>query len=195
MEKVNKVVRHGLEMRQFFDFKIKMNSWYPRHMNKGFLQVQAKLHAVDCLVEVHDARIPLSGRNSRLSDLGIIKPSVLVMNKVDLIDSSYVKAIQTKMHEEGVQVLFSNCKVSNDKGVKQLVPSILEQIKNSERFNRCSRPEYTVMVIGIPNVGKSSIINALRNFNLKLKKASAVGGVPGVTRSVLTKIKVRQCHG
>ena len=179
-------------MRKVFDTsKLKINSWYPRHMNAGMHQVKGKLHSVDYIIHVHDARIPFTGRNSNLSDMSLARPSCLVFNKIDLISPHHLDTIKKRVYDEsGEDVTFNNCKVSGHQGVKTLMPRIIQGIQNSDRYNRSSRKEYHLMVMGIPNVGKSSLINALRNHYTKSKNAAVVGARPGVTRAVLTKIRV-----
>lgn len=80
---------------------------------------------------------------------------------------------------------FRNCE-----GMKKIIPLAVELIKNSNRFNRAEEKEHAIMIIGVPNVGKSSLINILRNRHLHKKGASKVGAVAGITRSVLTRIKI-----
>lgn len=75
-------------------------------------------------------------------------------------------------------------------GIKKIVPLAIDLIKNSNRFNRAEDTEHSIMVIGVPNVGKSSLINILRNRHLNKKAASQVGAVAGITKSVLTRIKI-----
>lgn len=87
-------------------------------------------------------------------------------------------------------VLYTNCKDLTCSGLKKLVPTITRLIKESDRYNRAENTEFGVMVIGVPNVGKSSVINALRNRHLRRAKAAAVGAIAGITRSVQNEIKV-----
>ncbi|KAF8782912.1 Mitochondrial GTPase 1 like protein [Argiope bruennichi] len=83
-----------------------------------------------------------------------------------------------------ILVLNKNCKASIKGGVNKVVPTAIDLIKNSENYNRENSRNFSLMVIGIPNVGKSSLINRLRNIHLNRKKASAVGATPGITKSV-----------
>lgn len=87
-------------------------------------------------------------------------------------------------------MILTNCKDQKCDGIKRLVPRAIELIKNSDRFNRSEEKEHNIMIIGVPNVGKSSLVNHLRNRHLNKKGASAVGAVAGITRSVLTRIKI-----
>lgn len=165
--------------------------WFPGHMGKGLKQMQQKLRSVDCIVEVHDARIPLSGRNADFKyTVSGVKPHILVLNKVDLIDKKFKSRILDKLKPDYKHVLFTNCKDQRCNGVKELFPLARDLIQKSNRYNREVEEDFNLMIIGVPNVGKSSLINALRAKFLNKGKASPVGAVPGITRSVLQRIKM-----
>lgn len=169
--------------------------WYPGHMGKGMKQMQQKLKSVDCIIEVHDARIPLSGRNTDFHyTLTSAKPSILVLNKKDLVERSAHSKIVARIKSDSEfpteNVLMTNAKDQRCDGIKKLVPKAIELIKNAERFNRSEEKEHSIMIIGVPNIGKSSLVNILRNRHLNKKAASHVGAVAGITRSVLTRIKI-----
>lgn len=85
--------------------------WFPGHMDKGMKQMQHKLRSVDCIIEVHDARVPLSGRNLEFKYrvLGI-KPHILALNKSDLIEKKHVPRIKERLKDNCPHVLFTNCK-------------------------------------------------------------------------------------
>lgn len=185
-------MRLAVLLRRPYDFgQREVAHWFPGHMAKGLKQMKAKLSKVDCIVEVHDARIPLSGRNPLFKEYLGIKPHLLVLNKVDLADLSHQKRITTQLEIQGVgKVIYTDC--IREENIKQIVPAITERIGSNPRFNRAETPEISIMVTGIPNVGKSSLINALRRTHLKKGKASKVGGEPGITRSVLYKIQVSE---
>lgn len=170
-------------------------TWFPGHMNKGLRQMQQKLKTVDLVIEVHDARIPFSGRNQELKNtVTNVKPHILVLNKKDLIDPRLFGPItkQIREDEEIEHVLFTNCKDHQCQGVRRIMPLAKKLIVESERYNRAGVKEFCMMIIGVPNVGKSSIINVLRNRHLKKTGASQVGGVAGITRSVLNRIKIAE---
>ncbi|XP_032346459.1 mitochondrial ribosome-associated GTPase 1 isoform X2 [Camelus ferus] len=144
--------------------------WFPGHMAKGLKRMQSSLKLVDCIIEVHDARIPLSGRNPLFQETLGLKPHLLVLNKMDLADLKEQQKIIHHLEGEGLNnVIFTNC--VKDENVKQNL-------------------EYCIMVIGVPNVGKSSLINSLRRQHLRKGKATRVGGEPGVTRAVMSRIQV-----
>lgn len=185
-------MRLAVLLRRPYDFgQREVAHWFPGHMAKGLKQMKAKLSKVDCIVEVHDARIPLSGRNPLFKEYLGIKPHLLVLNKVDLADLSNEKRIAAQLQKQGVgKVIYTDC--IREENIKQIVPAIIERIGSNPRFNRAETPEISIMVTGVPNVGKSSLINSLRRIHLKKGKASKVGGVPGITRSVLYKIQVSE---
>ncbi|XP_041032335.1 mitochondrial ribosome-associated GTPase 1 isoform X2 [Carcharodon carcharias] len=182
----------ALRIRQSFDFGNRdLAKWFPGHMAKGLKKMQASLKKVDCIIEVHDARIPLSGRNPVFEKTLGARPHLLVLNKMDLADLTNKQRILRELEQQGIQnVLFTDCLRDRDLHIKKIVPAVTELIQKGDRFHRAENLEYCLMVIGVPNVGKSSLINAMRRMYLKKGKASRVGGEPGVTRAVLTKIQV-----
>lgn len=178
--------------RSAFDFGGRdVAHWFPGHMAKGLKQMRANLKNVDCIIEIHDARIPFSGRNPVFQETLDVRPHLLVLNKMDLADMPQKQRILKQLHRNGVpHVLFTDSRKQRDENVKKLVPKVLEILDNHPRFNRYENPDFCLMVIGVPNVGKSSLINSLRRTYLKKGRASRVGGEPGITRAVLTKIQV-----
>uniref|UniRef100_A0AAR2KVB5 Mitochondrial GTPase 1 n=1 Tax=Pygocentrus nattereri TaxID=42514 RepID=A0AAR2KVB5_PYGNA len=150
----------------------------------GLKQMRASLRKVDL-------HIPFSGRNPLFQENLDVRPHLLVLNKMDLADTSKKWSILKQLERDGVKnVLFTDCLKQRDDSVKKIVPLVTELIHNASRFHREEDRSYCLMVIGVPNVGKSSLINALRRTNLKKGKASRVGGEPGITKAVLTKIQV-----
>lgn len=167
--------------------------WFPGHMGKGLKKMQHKVRSVDCVIEVHDARIPLSGRNSNFKyTVSGVKPHILVLNKKDMIEKQLIPKIQGRLKEEYKHVVFTNCKDQKCEGVNSLFPLAKNLIENSNRYNREGAEDHCIMMIGVPNVGKSSLINALRNRFLHKGNAAPVGAVPGITRSVMHKIKLSE---
>ncbi|XP_073408181.1 mitochondrial ribosome-associated GTPase 1 isoform X5 [Dendrobates tinctorius] len=179
-------------LQRSFDFgQREVARWFPGHMAKGLKQMRAKLGKVDCIVEVHDARIPFSGRNPLFKEYLGLKPHLLILNKMDLADLSHEKRIVTHLEKHGDRnVIYTDC--IRDGNINKVVPAITELIGNNPRFNRALSLDISIMVTGIPNVGKSSLVNALRRMHLRKGKASKVGGEPGITRSVLYKIQVSE---
>uniref|UniRef100_F7D246 Mitochondrial ribosome-associated GTPase 1 n=1 Tax=Equus caballus TaxID=9796 RepID=F7D246_HORSE len=169
--------------------------WFPGHMAKGLKKMQSSLKLVDCIIEVHDARISFGGRNPLFQETLGLKPHLLVLNKMDLADLKERQKIIRHLEGEGLKnVIFTNC--VKDENVKQIVPMVTELIGSSYRYHRGESLEYCIMVIGVPNVGKSSLINSLRRQHLRKApfcpagKATRVGGEPGITRAVMSRIQV-----
>ncbi|XP_071952630.1 mitochondrial ribosome-associated GTPase 1-like [Antedon mediterranea] len=181
--------------RQIFQFgSTDLTHWFPSHMAKGMKKMMATLKKVDLVVEVHDARIPIAGRNTILKELMGVRPSLLVLNKMDLADLDKTKMIIDNLREEreNKQMMFCECLTQHSRSAKKVMPKIVEIIESSERYNRDEEVEYSILCTGIPNVGKSSLINAMRRLHLKKGRGTSTAPTPGVTRSVLHKIKVNE---
>ncbi|XP_078246757.1 mitochondrial ribosome-associated GTPase 1 isoform X1 [Pogona vitticeps] len=180
----------SLRWRERFDFGGRdVAHWFPGHMARGLKDMQRHLRQVDCLLEVHDARIPFSGRNPLLQETLGIRPHLLVLNKMDLADLTHKERILQHLEQQGFRnTIFADC--LKDENVNKMVPILTELISDSMRYQRSENPESSIMVVGVPNVGKSSVINSIRRLHLKKGKASLVGGAPGITRAVLTRIQV-----
>lgn len=168
--------------------------WFPGHMGKGMQQMEKKLKTVDCLIEVHDARIPISGRYADFKNtLCGLKPHIFVLNKIDLADKTYIAPAIDRLNKEGIRnIVQTNLKDETCQESKRILPLMQQLIGDSNRFNRAQEADFCVMVMGVPNVGKSSLINRLRNTHLRKAKAAPVGGVAGITRSVMNKIKISE---
>ncbi|PNJ30119.1 MTG1 isoform 3 [Pongo abelii] len=109
--------------------------WFPGHMAKGLKKMQSSLKLVDCIIEVHDARIPLSGRNPLFQETLGLKPHLLVLNKMDLADLTEQQKIMQHLEGEGLKnVIFTNC--VKDENVKQIIPMVTELIGRSHRYHR-----------------------------------------------------------
>jgi ribosome biogenesis GTPase A len=190
---ISKIVSTAQQFRKSFTLKNKsVMHWFPGHMGKGVKEMQKRLKSVDCIIEMHDARIPFSGRNPDVfQSISGLKPHVLVYNKSDLAEGRLEGIIVNKYKEKGFKnVVFTNCKSAKCPGVKSLIPLIQREVADSCRHNRSENQDICLMVIGVPNVGKSSLINVLRNRYLLKSNAAHVGAAPGITRSVGFKIKV-----
>ncbi|XP_036402846.1 mitochondrial ribosome-associated GTPase 1 [Megalops cyprinoides] len=190
--RLQQILRNASKFRAVFDFGDReIAHWFPGHMAKGMKQMKANLKKVDCIIEIHDARIPFSGRNPLFQESLDVRPHLLILNKMDLADPSSKQKVLKQLEKDGVEnVLFTDSLRQIDDSIKKIVPLVTELIESRPRFHREEDINYCLMVIGVPNVGKSSLINALRRTNLKKGKASKVGGEPGITKAVLTRIQV-----
>jgi ribosome biogenesis GTPase A len=153
--------------------------WFPGHMTKTKRQIEASLKLVDAVAEIIDARIPVSSRNPVLSQLIQNKPRVILMNKCDMADSTQTSRWIEYYKSKGIPAIPIDCRTGRGlNGFIPLIKSVLsDRIASWEAKGMVCR-QIRIMVVGIPNVGKSSLINRLG----KNSKAN-VEDRPGVTRS------------
>ena len=152
-------------------------NWYPGHMAKTRRQITEDLKLVDIVVEIIDARIPISSRNPDIKSITAKKKKLIVLNKSDLSNPGQNEKWVKYFKEKGIEAVLVDS--NNGKGIKECVGKIKEIYnQDKEGYSNKGRigKSIRIMVIGIPNVGKSSFINRLT------KKTSAkVGNKPGVT--------------
>lgn len=152
--------------------------WYPGHMTKAKRMMQENIKLIDLIIEVTDARIPLSSRNPDIDELGKNKARLILLNKADLADDHKTEQWMEYFREKGYYAVTINAK--NGTGIKSILPVIMESCKEKiERDRRrgiLNRP-VRAMVVGIPNVGKSTFINAFAG-----KACTKTGNKPGVTK-------------
>ncbi|XP_014822146.1 PREDICTED: mitochondrial ribosome-associated GTPase 1 isoform X2 [Calidris pugnax] len=118
-----------------------------------------------------------------------IRPHVLVLNKMDLADPRRQPTVLEHLKQQGYShVVFTDCQ--RDGNIRKIIPLVAKLLGDSPRYHRAESTAHSILVIGVPNVGKSSLINSLRRLHLKKGKATAVGGEPGITKAVLTRIQV-----
>lgn len=152
--------------------------WFPGHMTKTRRMIEADLKLVDAVVEIIDSRIPDSSRNPIINELVQNKPRIILMNKCDYADDKMTEQWKKHYQNQGYAVLCCDCR--SGKGLNGFVPllkkqlhEVLEKRRQKGMIGRALR----VMVLGIPNVGKSSFINRMSG-----SKKTQVGDRPGVTR-------------
>ena len=156
----------------------KMNiQWYPGHMTKTRRQIEADLKQVDAVCEIVDARIPVSSRNPDIDSICGNKPRILVLNRMDLADPAATKKWMAYFRKKGMAVIATDCKTR--RGIADFTPAA--RLACAEKLERdaargMNRP-LRVMVVGIPNVGKSTIINQISG-----RKGAKAENRPGVTR-------------
>ena len=153
-------------------------NWYPGHMKKATRMMEESLRLVDAVVELRDARIPESSRNPDIDRIAVGKPRLIILNRADLADPNVTAQWRQALSGEGVMALEMDCK--SGKGVNAFPAAartlLRELIERSEAKGKVGRP-LRFMVLGIPNVGKSSFINRLAG-----RKAAQTSDRPGVTR-------------
>lgn len=134
--------------------------WFPGHMHKGIKDLEQSLSRIDGIIEIHDARVPHSGRNTQLYKRLVAgyKPHLLILNKSDLADPNYltksVKYLQSE--QSNTQVVHTSLSSIQLPELTKMFGGLLEQIVDLPRYTRTSMPEYNIVVCGIPNVGKST---------------------------------------
>jgi len=151
--------------------------WYPGHMTKTRRQIEADLKQVDAVCEIVDARIPMSSRNPDIDAICGNKPRIIVLNRMDLADPAATKKWAAYFKAKGMAVISTDCKTR--RGISDFTPAA--RIACKEKLERdaargMNRP-LRVMVVGIPNVGKSTLINQISG-----RKGAKAENRPGVTR-------------
>lgn len=149
-------------------------NWYPGHMKKTKELIKENMKMVDAVIEVIDARIPVSSRNPIIDELVKSKPKIIALNKSDLADGEASKVWAERFRNEGNRVLLMNC--MNGRGIKELF-GILEKMEAQKNKDKVRQKPYRLMIVGVPNVGKSSLINRMTG-----KKSTRTGDRPGVTK-------------
>ena len=152
--------------------------WYPGHMTKAKRQMQEDIKLIDLIIELVDARIPLSSRNPDIDQLGQNKARLILLNKSDLADERQNEAWTKYFLEKGYQVAKINARergsLKSLQGV--IMEACKEKIERDKRRGIKNRP-IRAMVVGIPNVGKSTFINSFAG-----KAVAKTGNKPGVTK-------------
>ena len=152
--------------------------WFPGHMSKARRQVQENLKHVDFVTILVDARLPLSSQNPMLTKIVGDKPKLLILNKADLADSNRTKEWRTYFKSQGIKTLVINSKEqSTVKLVTDAAKSLMADKIQRLRERGIQKETLRTMIIGIPNAGKSTLMNRLAG-----KKIAVVGNKPGVTK-------------
>lgn len=152
--------------------------WFPGHMSKARRQVQENLKHVDFVTILVDARLPLSSQNPMLTKIVGDKPKILILNKADLADDNRTKEWRTYFKSQGIKTLAINSKEqSTVKLVTDAAKSLMTEKIQRLRERGIQKETLRTMIIGIPNAGKSTLMNRLAG-----KKIAVVGNKPGVTK-------------
>ena len=155
-------------------------NWYPGHMAKTKREIGEKLSLIDVVFEVIDARIPMSSKNKDIDTLIKDKPKVLIMTKIDLCDMDKTNKWKSYYENNGYQVIMVD--LLNNKNVNEIfnkINPIINALNEKRKSKGLKERKIRALVLGIPNVGKSTLINRLVG-----KKATNVGNRPGVTKNL-----------
>ena len=152
--------------------------WFPGHMTRAQRMIEDNLKLVDAVCEILDARIPFSSRNPDIDRLAAGKPRLVILNRCDLADPEATARWKRIFQGQGIAILETDAR--SGKGVNGFVPAVRELLKDKladyAAKGQAGRP-LRVMILGIPNVGKSTFINKVAG-----RKAAIAGDKPGVTR-------------
>ena len=149
-------------------------NWYPGHMKKTRELIRDNLKMVDAVIEVVDARIPVSSRNPLIDEILGNKPRIIALNKSDLADGAASKGWAAAFEAAGYRSVILNA--NSGSGMKELL-RLLETMEGEKNAGASVRKPYRLMIVGVPNVGKSSLINRLTG-----RKSAKTGDKPGVTK-------------
>lgn len=154
-------------------------NWFPGHMKKTKEIIINNLKLVDVVLEIIDSRIPISSRNPMIDDIVADKPRMIIMNKSDLSDPEENKKWVKKFRDEGIPALLMNSKenVPVDKIYKEARTLLKDKFEKNEK-NNIDNPMIRMMIVGVPNSGKSTFINKVSK-----KKGAKVGNRPGITQT------------
>ncbi len=163
---------------------MKMNNnpiqWYPGHMAKTKRELKERMNLIDCIYEVIDARMPLSSKIKDIDDIIRNKPRILIMTKKDLCDLNTTNKWVKFYEEKGYKVILLDLTNNDDyKKLIDITKDMMKSIQEKRKSQGLKEKEINVGVIGIPNVGKSTLINKLAG-----RKVASVGNKPGVTKQV-----------
>ena len=155
-----------------------MIQWFPGHMSKARRQVQENLKHVDFVTILVDARLPLSSQNPMLTKIVGDKPKLMILNKVDLADPVRTNEWQSYFESQGIKTLAINSKEqATVKKVTEAAKNLMKDKIERLRQRGIQKEILRTMIIGIPNAGKSTLMNRLAG-----KKIAVVGNKPGVTK-------------
>ena len=151
--------------------------WYPGHMTKTRRQIEADLKLVDAVCEIVDARIPVSSRNPDIDSICANKPRLIVLNRSDLADWEVTKSWMQYFRCQGIAAIATDCK--SRRGINEFLPAVRSVLKEKIERNAAKRMNkpLRIMIVGIPNVGKSTFINQISG-----RKGAKAENRPGVTR-------------
>jgi ribosome biogenesis GTPase A len=155
-------------------------NWYPGHMAKTKRQIKENIDLIDIVYEVIDARIPKSSKNKDIDSMIKNKPRILIMTKYDLCDEEYTKKWKEYYEKEGYKVVLVDLLTKpNLQKVFDETTKLLQELNEKRKAKGLKERKARAIILGIPNVGKSTLINRLVG-----KKATNVGNKPGITKQL-----------
>ena len=151
--------------------------WYPGHMTKTRRQIEADLKLVDAVCEIVDARIPISSRNPDIDEICGSKPRIVILNRMDLADANATQKWLAHFRSKGIAAVATDCKTR--RGIADFEPTVRSVLKEKLERNaeKGMAKALRIMIVGIPNVGKSTLINQISG-----RKSAKAENRPGVTR-------------
>lgn len=154
-------------------------NWYPGHMKKTFDQIRESLKLVDIVCEIVDARIPVSSRNPVVNEILENFPRMIILNKTDMANPNETKKWIQYFNERNIEVVeYNSTKDNRTKDIYNFARKSLKELFEKRATKGIKDESIRMMVVGIPNVGKSTFIN-----NVSKRKGTKVGNRPGVTRT------------
>lgn len=160
------------------DFQKQTVQWFPGHMAKTRRTIKESLPLVDAVTEIVDARVPLSSRNPEIEEITENKPKIVILNKCDVADNESTKKWIDYFNSKGIFAMAADCR--SGKGLNDYRPLVKKVLKDKIESNNqkgMSGKALRIMVVGIPNTGKSSFINRMAG-----KSRAKVADRPGVTK-------------
>ena len=155
-------------------------NWYPGHMAKAKRLINENIGLIDIVYEIVDARMPISSKITDIDDYTKNKPKILIMNKVDLCDLTETKKWQKYYENKGYRVLLTSLDGNASlKPLLDLTDEILKPFDEKRKAQGLIKRKNRVLIVGVPNVGKSTLINRLAG-----KKVVQIGNKPGVTKGL-----------
>lgn len=152
--------------------------WYPGHMTKAKRQIKEDMKLVDVVIEMLDARIPISSRNPDIDELSLNKKRIILLNKSDLCDNNDILKYIEYYKKQGIIALPVNSKKINKTEINKIILELMKEKIERDRKKGIKNRVIKTIILGIPNVGKSTFINSYSK-----KSIAKTGNKPGVTKS------------
>jgi ribosome biogenesis GTPase A len=157
---------------------MKQIQWFPGHMTKALQNIKERLPLVDIVLELVDARAPFASQNPLLREVLGNKPRVIIFNKADLADASVTERWRATFARQGIATLALDARSNVASRIEKACQQPLQPLWEKERAKGIRPRAIRAMIVGVPNVGKSTLINQLAH-----RKAAQVGNKPGVTKA------------